>query len=270
MPPNLDGDRDLRGRRSPPGRLRESGTPQRKPASGRSERDAAELVQAAASQTSRGAESIELRASSPGGGGYTSAGLIELRGGRFAVDLTAPDAGAGRAPDGAVGVDGEGFENTVAVLEEGFTPSMDGPCWLNPHAPVGSGLGTVSVEESMRLTGAIAESIEAGELRSVEVRRNGAFAVVLAASATRPRGAFKETERRIWGARERLRKLAAPVRVTLSGDGDLERIEFRFEPFRERAFDVKGRAIGEARVDVSLTPSDVPLKLDEPECQAIE
>ena len=205
------------------------------------------------------------------GGRYETVGLIEPGDGRFRVEVGAVSPPNEYAPEHVIGLGGEGFENTVAegpLLENGSKR-----CWFNPHSPVGSFLGTASVEESVRLTGAVIESL-GDEVRSVEAA-DGAYAVNLDDSATHPRDDFRDSEARVWGDRNLLAKLAGPIEVVLSpGEGTLDEIavELRdYEPYEvELAGDGRTGPVPKVTITATLSPTDEKLVVNPPECQAIE
>jgi hypothetical protein len=203
------------------------------------------------------------------GGRYEAAGLIEPGDGRFRVEVGAVSPPNEYAPEHVIGLGGEGFENTVA---EGPLDNGSKRCWFNPHSPVGSLLGTASVEESMRLTGAVLESL-GNEVRSVEAA-DGAYGAVLDDSATRPPDDFRDTEERIWGDRNLLAQLRRPIEVALSPAGTVEEItvELRdYEPYEvELAGDERAGPIPKVTIAATLAPTNEKLVVDPPECQAIE
>jgi hypothetical protein len=204
------------------------------------------------------------------GGRYEAGGLLEPRKGRFRVDLDEVSSTAeNRPPRTVVGLDGEGYETTVEETRGlPFGSRQNGKhCWFNPHAPVGSFLGTASVEESVRLTGAVLESL--GEEIRFARDAGDSYSVTLQASVTRPRHDFDETERRVWGDRNLLHRLAKPIDVVLSPEGGSAEIalELRdYEPYvpfkRDPSLDVT--------IDATLTPTDEELAIDPPRCQVIE
>jgi hypothetical protein len=168
-----------------------------------------------------------------------------------------------------VGLEGEGYESTVA---EGPLLGGSRRCWFNPHSPVGSFLGTARVEESLRLTGAVLESL-GSEIRSVEAA-DGAYRVVLNDSATRPRDDFRDTEKRVWGDRDLLTQVPGPIEVALSPGGMVDEIvvELRdYEPYEvELAGDERTGPVPKVTITATLAPTGEKLVVDPPECQAIE
>jgi hypothetical protein len=205
-------------------------------------------------------------------GRYEAVGLIEPGDGRFRVEVGAVSPPNEYAPEHVIGLGGEGFENTVA--EQGHGPLGNGSkrCWFNPHSPVGSFLGTASVEESVRLTGAVIESL-GDEVRSVEAA-DGAYAVNLDDSATRPRDDFHDTEERVWGDRDLLTQVPGPIEVALSPGGTVDEIvvELRdyepYPPIRPRG--ERTGPVPKVTVEATLAPTGEKLVVDPPECQAIE
>jgi hypothetical protein len=215
--------------------------------------------------------SLTLRVASAGGR-YEAAGLIEPGDGRFRVQVGAVSPPNAYAPEHVVGLEGEGVENTVAEIAQGPLGNGSERCWFNPHAPVGGFLGTASVEESARVTGAVLESL-GNEVRSVEPA-DGPYEVVLDESATRPRDDFHDTEKRVWGDRNLLAQLAGPIEVALSPAGTVDEIavELRdYEPYEVGfAGDERTGPIPKVTIAATLAPTDEKLVVDPPECQAIE
>jgi hypothetical protein len=202
-------------------------------------------------------------------GRYEAVGVIEPGDGRFRVEVGAVSPPSEHAPEHVIGLGGEGFENTVA---EGPLNNGSKRCWFNPHSPVGSFLGTASVEESVRLTGAVIESL-GDEVRSVEAA-DGAYAVNLDDSATRPRDDFHDTEERVWGDRDLLTQVPGPIEVALSPGGMVDEIvvELRdYEPYEvELAGDERTGPVPKVTITATLAPTGEKLVVDPPECQAIE
>ena len=216
---------------------------------------------------------ISGRTATPRGGSFTTNGLVELAAGRFRVAVEARPAERGSgAPKQVIGLAGEGFETTVEVLRGRFGPPRPkGPCWFNPHAPVGSFLGTISVEESMRVVGAVVESLGEGELADAETVADANYAVELTRSATRPRDDFKDRARRIWGDRDLLSKLSGPITVAVDADGRLASLELtvrRYKPYQ--ALRPAPKRIENTSIEASLRSSDRGLRISQPNCQAIE
>jgi hypothetical protein len=209
---------------------------------------------------------LDLRVASPGAS-YGASGLIEPRRGRFRVELNEVSSPSDYRPRFVVGLDGEGIENTVEETTDGL---FDGPprgerCWFNPHAPVGSGLGTASVEESVRVTSAVLESL-GEEVRSASGGGDDAYDVRLDPSATRPRGDFRESKRRVWGDRHLLGELDGPIQVRLSGQDTIARITLRLNDYESHVRDT----IPRVRIAAKLGSTREDLVLDPPRCQAIE
>ncbi len=208
--------------------------------------------------------------SSPGRGSFEASGLIDLAGGRFRVEAEAdPEMPGLDPPEAVVGTAGEGFEETVAVQDEGFG-RVDGPCWFNPHAPVGSFLGTVSVEESVRLMGSVIESLAGGELASATEGDDGTYLVRLQSSAGTPRDDFEDEKARTWGDRALLADLGGPIGVTVA-DGRIEGVRLdipRYLPFEGTLPDPE--PVRDTSIELSLALSDEALEIEQPECFAIE
>ncbi len=202
---------------------------------------------------------------------YDAEGPIELGKGRFKVelsDVTTQKEDSPR-PEVVIGTDGEGFENT---FEENYglfgTRNQKERCWFNPHSPVGSFLGTASVEETVRVTSAVVESLE-DEIRSAEATGES-YEVELKPSASEPHSDFRETERRIWGARKLLNLLHGPINVALSDDGSLESVAFEIEDYRPY-LGTKGRQGADlVQIAADYGSTEEKLVLDPPSCMALE
>jgi hypothetical protein len=213
---------------------------------------------------------LDLRVVSPDAH-YEAAGLIELQEGRFRVELHEVTSPSDYRPRVVIGLDGEGIENTVKETTEllgshhhqGFRRGER--CWFNPHAPVGSFLGTASVEETVRVIGAVLESL-GKEVRSASPAAGNAYEIVLDASATRPRSEFRQSKRRVWGDRHLLRQLVEPVKIRLSGRDTVAQITVRLDDYELYIRD----RISRVRIEAKLAPTHNDLVLDPPRCQAIE
>jgi hypothetical protein len=210
--------------------------------------------------------SLGLKVASPGAH-YEVRGPVEPGEGRFRVESEIVSSTAQIHLGTVIGLDGEGFENTVQ--ETGGLSGRDGQrCWFNPHAPVGSFLGTASVEESVRVIGAVLESL-GSEVSSARRVESDSYEVFLKASAAHPRNDFRTTKERVWGDRNLLAQLAGPIEIGLSEEGRVGDVALRlpgYEPYvpfeRDRSLDVT--------IDATLRPTEEELAIDPPECQAIE
>jgi hypothetical protein len=197
---------------------------------------------------------------------YEATGLIEPKNGRFRVELgvvSSPRASV--APDVVIGVSGEGYEGTYEETTEKPFSQGGERCWFNPHSPVGSFLGTASVEESVRLTSAVLESL-GEEVRTAASHAGDAYEITLDPSATHPRNDFHESKRRVWGDRNLLRQLEGPIEVVLSGPDTVAEIAFGlrdYEPYVRET-------IPRVRIEATLAPTDEELVTDPPTCQALE
>ena len=209
---------------------------------------------------------IRVAVRSPAGS-YRVRGLVEPRRGRFRVVLSGVHERG--APTAVIGLGGEGFEQTVS---EGPLPGGGGDqrCWFNPHAPVGSFLGTASVEESVRLLGATLESLR-GEIARTRVPTDRTFSVGLRASAAKPRDDFRDTRWRVWGDRRLFRRLNGPIQVRLDKTGSrVSNIRLRLRGYKAYSLseaDAGGRPV---TISASLERSEKSLVLNPPNCQAIE
>jgi hypothetical protein len=209
---------------------------------------------------------LDLKVASPGAR-YEASGLIEPGEGRFRVELGEITSPSDYRPRIVIGLDGEGNETTVE--ETTGRPFAEGEerCWFNPHAPVGSFLGTASVEESVRLTGAVLESL-GEEVRSAVPAAGDAYEVVLDQSATRPRDDFRESKERVWGDRNLLGQLAGPIEIALSAQGAVSRIALELRDYEP--YEMIRPPIRRVTIEATLAPTDEELVLDPPECQALE
>ena len=152
-------------------------------------------------------------------------------------------------------------------------PGIPGPCWFNPQAPVGSFLGTISVEESARVAGAVVESLAGDEIARVTPAGDDAteFLVQLKQSASKSREELDGAVRRVWGARELLEDLGAPIQITVGEDGTLSELEIEVKSYR--AFETitpPENVVDEGSIEVRLAPTDEGLQINKPRCQAIE
>lgn len=219
---------------------------------------------------------VQLDASSPGAG-FVASGLIEPRGGRFRVSVDADAKGA--IPEdlsNVIGFDGEGGDTTLAERGSFNRREPDQRCFFNPHGPVGFFEDTISVEESMRLLGAIVESLPE-ETKSVSMIEGpggeSLFEVSLAPSASRPRNEFAETKRRVWGARGLLRDPGSPIVVAIGEDQTLESVEVElraygpYDPYAGYPSDGPAKDVS---IRADLTESDATLKLPSPSCLVME
>jgi hypothetical protein len=210
--------------------------------------------------------SLGLKVASPGAH-YEVRGPVEPGEGRFRVEPEVVSSSAEIRLRTVIGLDGEGFENTVE--ETGGLPGQESRrCWFNPHAPVGSFLGTASVEESVRVVGAALESL-GSEVSSARRADGESYEVVLKASAAQPRNDFRTTKERVWGDRNLLTQLAGPIEISVSEEGRVADVTLRlrgYEPYvpfqRDRSLDVT--------IDATLASTNEELVIDPPDCQAIE
>jgi hypothetical protein len=223
------------------------------------------ISEAGAETFARPILSLSLRVASPRAH-YKASGLIEPKRGRFRVklgDVSSPRASV--APDVVIGVSGEGYEGTYEETTEKPFSQGGERCWFNPHSPVGSFLGTASVEESVRLTSAVLESL-GEEVRTAAPDAGDAYEIALDPSATHPRNDFHESKRRVWGDRNLLRQLEGPIEVVLSGPDTVAEIAFGlrdYEPYVRET-------IPRVRIEATLVPTDEELVIDPPTCQALE
>jgi hypothetical protein len=230
----------------------------------------ATVARAARSTLSEPTSELTLRVRG-GDAPWTGSGLIELAEGRFRIDAT-PRSGprpVDRKEITVVGLGGEGYENTVLETVGGlFARSTEGRrCWFNPHSPVGFFADEISVEEAVRVTGAIVESLR-GEVRRA-ARAGGGFAVVLQGSAVRPRDDFRDRPQRIWGDRKLIADLIGPIVVEVDGTR-IAAVSFalRYRPPRDEV--PIDRSVRRVAVDAGLKPTNAGLAIDPPACQAIE
>lgn len=233
--------------------------------------DPYDLIQAAAAERWE-QKAVEIRLRASGEGSYTYAGALEPQRGRFKVEpgeQSPAEEGFGAA-ETVIGLTGEGSEGTVAVVESPGPPfekgGLDGPCWFNPHSTVGGGMGTISVEEAARVSGAIVESLAEGEIDTVEPGGGGRYDVRLAESAAFPRDDFKDRPERVWGSR---RLLGSPFNRTevIIEDGRLTQVVLRIQRYNQP---YSREAIRNVRLVTKLGSPTERLDLEPPPCQAIE
>ena len=210
---------------------------------------------------------LNLRTRS-GESGWEVEGPVQLGRGRFSVDVLDIENDRGQNLDTVIGFDGEGFETTVQETHGGLFGRKGGRCWFNPHAPVGSYLGTVSIEEGVRLTGAIIESLQRETASAREAEES--IEVALRKSASKPGNDFRETKQRVWGDRASIEHIDGPIAVTLDEDGDLSEIYFELSDFRTDAGFNRRGAINHAVIKGSLRNTNEKPEIDPPGCQAIE
>jgi hypothetical protein len=204
-------------------------------------------------------------------------GPVELATGRFRVRVwgDAPSflkRGRSRV---VLGTSGEGFETTYFVIHEslGHRPRPE-RCWYNPHAPVGSNRGTISVEESVRIVGSVLESLR-GEIEtareSADEEYPGAYDVTLRPTATHPRDDFNDTKRRIWGDRTLLARLDGPIEVLVSEARRISGLALRLSGYRPTIGWVSSkRAPRPVSIQAAISPTDRQLHLRDPGCLAME
>lgn len=232
------------------------------------------VSQAAVSTFEQPALKLSLEAGSPAldslARSYSVRGLIEPSAGRFRVEPGHVSGDTRWLPDAVVGIGGEGYENTVEETSGGFGAGPGELCWFNPHAPAGGGFAeTITMEEAVRVTGSVLESLRA-EVKSAD-GAEGVYRVVLEPSASEPRDDFRDSDRRVWGDRVLLERLDGPIVVTISPAGEVERIKFEIRDYRPYYRpEGQDRTIPLTTIDAKLSPTSEELKLDPPQCQALE
>ena len=230
-----------------------------------------EVVATTASQTfSEPALELSISVASEGAG-YRASGLMNPERGRFRVELADVDSRSEVVPRTVIGLEGEGFESTVSV---GPTPdpAADQRCWFNPHAPVGSFLGTASVEESVRLLGSTLESLR-GEIDTARELAPGSYAVTLKPSAAKPEDDFRDSPERVWGDRRLFNSLAGPMAVELDETATrVARLVLELSDYE--VYDIEAGqpkpTIDSVRIEAVARPSQAELAIDQPNCQAME
>ncbi|MDQ3641120.1 MAG: hypothetical protein M3450_06560 [Actinomycetota bacterium] len=213
---------------------------------------------------------LNVRAQS-GDTSWEAEGAVQLGQGRFVLDVLGIESSKRNiGPDRVIGLDGEGFETTVEETMGLFGDDRDAKerCWFNPHAPVGSFLGTASIEESVRLTGALIESLET-ETSSV-IERDGHFQVEYMPSAAKPHSDFRETERRVWGDRALIEDLEGPVSLMLDDASELSHINIDLGEYRQYSGLGGRKRLDEVSIRATLSSSDERPQIDPPDCQALE
>ncbi|HYU60688.1 MAG TPA: hypothetical protein VEK39_08005 [Solirubrobacterales bacterium] len=239
--------------------------------SGEGSSDPVDVVSHAGEQTASMPTLRLILSASSGQGSYEARGLIEPHNGRFRVQLDEFSAPTSYAPHAVVGLEGEGFETTFEERVGEPFGDKGQVCWLNLHAPAGSALGTVSVEEGVRVTGAVLESL-ADEVDSAVLADGDAYNVTLSSSAAQPHNAFHGGEERVWGDRELLGQLDGPIEITLSPEGTVNSIGLELADYQP--YGGFGRPesdlIPHVTVEATLAPTDERLRIDRPNCQAME
>jgi hypothetical protein len=208
--------------------------------------------------------------------GWAAVGLVEPMRGRFRIEGEVDGAEPGATNQSkratVVGTSGEGFEETFyetnGGLGVGQRDRAGKRCWFNPHAPVGFYGRPLSVEETVRLSGSVLESLRS-ELRAVEDLGTEQYLVELEGSATRPRDDFRDTGARVWGDRNLLANVQRPIEVRLDR-GMVGRIVLTLSDYEgERIIGPRPES-DRIRIVVSLAEADKRLVAEPPECQAIE
>ncbi|AWK71772.1 hypothetical protein CBI38_09380 [Rhodococcus oxybenzonivorans] len=210
-----------------------------------------------------GAESTDAR--------WAGEGLIALSEGRFRFEVGETQPPAEIEVGTVIGLGGEGAENTVSETVGGSIGAAGQRCWMNPHAPVGYFTDTISVEEALRVTGAVVESLR-GEIKQARMIDPAldTFEVELMPSATQPEDEFVDRPDRVWGDRWILGRLGGPIAVELTGEGALRSLEFEFGPYEPYSLFGQQHSVDHVSISARFAPADTALELDPPACQAIE
>lgn len=210
-----------------------------------------------------GAESTDAR--------WAGEGLIALSEGRFRFEVGETQPPAEIEVGTVIGLGGEGAENTVSETVGGSIGVAGQRCWMNPHAPVGYFTDTISVEEALRVTGAVVESLR-GEIKQARMIDPAldTFEVELMPSATQPEDEFVDRPDRVWGDRWILGRLGGPIAVELTGEGALRSLEFEFGPYEPYSLFGQQHSVDHVSISARFAPADTALELDPPACQAIE
>jgi hypothetical protein len=142
---------------------------------------------------------------------------------------------------------------------------------MNPQAPVCYFTDTISVEEALRVTGAVVESLR-GEIKQVRMIDPAldTFEVELTPSATQPEDEFVDTPDRVWGDRWILGRLGGPIAVELTSEGALRSLDFEFGPYEPYPLLGQQHSVDHVSISARFAPADTTLALDPPACQAIE
>jgi hypothetical protein len=227
------------------------------------------VARAARTTFDREPGALSLRVRSPDAS-WAASGTIELARGRFRLEARgARGVFVGPRTQTVVGTSGEGYESTFQILHGGFVdPHSDRRCWFNPHLPVGSSHNTLSVEESVRLVGAIVESLRK-EIGRAAAADDGVYAVSLKPSATRPREDFHETARRVWGDRRLLLRVTGPIRAVVGDGGRIESLDVELRGYRAGA-QFRHPLPVPVSIQATLASTDRPLRLHPPGCLAME
>lgn len=204
---------------------------------------------------------------------YIANGLVAPADGRFRVEARRPGAPP-RSDDldkrvTVVGADGEGFESTFEETQGLFDLRVEQGkrCWFNPHSPVGFVSSPISVEESMRLSSAVLESLRK-ELSVASAAGEGRYLVELDRSASHPRNDFDTTKARVWGDRKLLDFVRDPIEVQLS-EGRVTGLAMTLRDYRGERFFGR-RTPTDVSIEVRYEGTNRKLLLDPPRCQALE
>lgn len=238
------------------------------------------VVQDAGAETfSEDTLEVILRAETFDGIAWSASGLVEPGDGRFRLTLEeTPPGGLGVSK--VIGLDGEGFEGTVAAMPDNFLGGRRdfGRCWFNPHSPVGSFDRSISVEESMRVTGSVLESLKA-ETATARSADGEGFEVRLKSSASKPRNDFDDKPRRVWGDRKLLDRVSRPIEVRTTDGGQVAGLTIPLTDYKPYKFFndrmVQGNAppdpaVPQVALEATFSPTDRGLELNPPNCQAME
>lgn len=194
---------------------------------------------------------------------YDAHGRMSLSSGRSFTTGIDPLADLSHGVPDIIGLDGESDDGTIEVAPR---PNKPGGCWVYPSLPAGSQVLTVSAEESVRLIGAVIESVAADEIASAEPSQ-GSWEVSLGRSVATPIDP-RELPARIWGARELL-KGASPVTIEVSDDGAIQAVEFTIAKYRNWVQGAPPLVQTDIPIIADLRPGGQPLEFERPNCLSI-
>lgn len=238
--------------------------------------DAAGRVREAAARTlDRGAAGIRIHISSPTVE-YSVRGALELGRGEFRVRghvTRAPYTHFAERLE-AIGVRGETFQ--IVHGEPGFDDLTATDCAFDPHAPVGSYGGAVSVQEAIALIGVATHLLRDGLRTATVMERNErpshTYRVIVDPQAVSDADVRRSDEWHVVNP-PRLARHLAPIEVTIDSGGLIRRLALEL-----RRFPPPSRGPGIARehrrervsISVSLSDFGRALEVKSPRCVAME
>lgn len=235
-------------------------------------RDPAAEVEKAARATLAERATIDARVTSPRTE-YSVRGLIQLARDRYYVKADFARGGRRAFPMPPLRVIGTGPEAYVG------RPDLPGlgarKCWFDPHLPIGSAPGTVSVQEALALsattTRLLADATERARITGGDEAGGDGVATYEAwvdiSSAT---PTYRNSDE-LFGSRPK--RLAGELDLPLTVeavDGSLSGLSLNLPHFESAAYLRRFRGVEPVSIEVSLTPTEHRLELRPPNCIAME